>query len=568
MRKIVVSFLCLFALCASAQVDENVHFKGLVMDDEAYAQVPEQPMQLTRDYVSLPSNYSLQKYCPTPKSQGAYGTCTSWATAYAARTIVEAIRNNWTDRNVINRESYSPPFVYKQIKDAYDTNCQNGSAIGDALTLMKNKGVPKYYAFNPMCTDYIPTRLFTDAYNHRIEDFSKLFSIDASQSVKVQTVKKALYENCPVVIGMNCYSSFDLVKDVWSGAKDKYEGGHAMCVVAYDDQKYGGAFLLMNSWGTNWGLGGFGWVRYSDFASCTKYAYQVYVPKKATPTPVVDPTPMPKPATDSKPIISWLSAMSATSQKYVVRAGVNSKSKITEIIVLVNGTASRGINAVTNDGYEHIINQEVLLNPGKNTISIKARNASGSTHLVKEVTCILSNTNSLSGSMYVQLATGEKMNVLVNKQSTVPNYKVTQSYISGTRYRIYISNNEPAYVYVIASDLTNSVSRVFPPTDKISAALVYKSNNIALPDEKWYMEMDNIVGTDYLCVLYSKYELNIDDVISKIKSSNGTFVQRLTNVLGTKMAKSSEVTLESNSASFKALTSGTIVPIVLEITHK
>lgn len=568
MRKIVVSFLSLFALCASAQVDENVHFKGLIMDDETYAQAPEQPMQLTRDYVSLPSNYSLQKYCPTPKSQGDYGTCTSWATAYAARTIVEAIRNNWTDKNVINRESYSPPFIYKQIKDLDDANCQKGSVIGEALMLMKSKGVPKYSAFNPMCADYIPTKLFTDAYNHKIENFSRLFASDASQSVKVQTVKKALYENCPVVIGMDCYHSFNFVKDVWSGTKDKYEGGHAMCIVAYDDQKYGGAFLLMNSWGTNWGLGGFGWVRYSDFASCTRYAYQVYVPKKATPTPVVDPTPAPKPATDSKPTISWSSATSATSQKYVIRAGVNSKTKVTEIIVLVNGTTSRGINAVTNDGYEHVINQEVMLNPGKNTISIEAKNASGSTKIVKEVTCTLANTNSLSGSMYVQLATGEKMNVQVNKQSAVPNYKVAQSYISGTRYRIYISNNEPAYVYVIASDLTNSVSKVFPPTDKISAALVYKSNNIALPDEKWYMEMDNTVGTDYLCVLYSKYELNIDDVISKIKSSNGTFAQRLTNVLGTKIAKSSEVTLESNSASFKALTSGTIVPIVLEITHK
>jgi hypothetical protein len=50
-------------------------------------------------------------------------------------------------------------------------------------------------------------------------------------------------------------------------------GGHAMCVVGYDDRKYGGAFLIMNSWGPEWGQNGFAWIRYPEFNYFVREAY-------------------------------------------------------------------------------------------------------------------------------------------------------------------------------------------------------------------------------------------------------------------------------------------------------
>jgi hypothetical protein len=44
-------------------------------------------------------------------------------------------------------------------------------------------------------------------------------------------------------------------------------------VVGYDDKKYGGAFLIMNSWGPSWGNNGFAWVRYPDFRYFVREAY-------------------------------------------------------------------------------------------------------------------------------------------------------------------------------------------------------------------------------------------------------------------------------------------------------
>jgi hypothetical protein len=66
-------------------------------------------------------------------------------------------------------------------------------------------------------------------------------------------------------------------KEMWQPSGDDRSmqgcGGHAMCVCGYDDKKYGGSFLLMNSWGKEWGNNGFAWVRYGDFKDFVREAY-------------------------------------------------------------------------------------------------------------------------------------------------------------------------------------------------------------------------------------------------------------------------------------------------------
>ena len=176
--------------------------------------------------------------------------------------------------------------------------------------------------------------------------------------------------------------------------------------------------------------------------------------------------------------------------------------------------------------------------------------------------------NKLSGKMNIELATGENMeHHLVNGKWPV--YKTIGAYISGTRYRVYLSNNEPAYVYVIGSDLNNNVSKVFPQNDNISPALVYSYNSIALPGEEWYIEMDNTIGKDYLCVLYAGHELPINDIIKKIKQGAGSFTDKLTKVLAQNgLAPQSDIYYAENKISFVATTKGAVVPIIVEISHK
>jgi len=76
-------------------------------------------------------------------------------------------------------------------------------------------------------------------------------------------------------------------QDKWLPTQSDYAmrgfGGHAMCVIGYDDYKFQneyekpmGGFQIMNSWGPEWGKNGLAWVSYDDFAHFTKEAYAVY----------------------------------------------------------------------------------------------------------------------------------------------------------------------------------------------------------------------------------------------------------------------------------------------------
>lgn len=468
---LIVTAIILFGGITYAQ--EDTFMTGLLPDDGTYDLLERKKDLLTRDYTILPSRYSLLPYCPMVKSQSRYSTCTSWATAYAARTITEAVKYGWTNKEQITNEAFSPLFVYALIKDktySYDENCQQGTSIYKALQLMKDKGVPKFSSFDALCASYVNNSLFQEAKLFRIDDFFTLFSItcvDAGE--KIRKVKKALSEDCPVVIAMHIPQSFYSAHQTWSGqdVDPSRHGYHAMCVIGYDDTMQGGAFQIMNSWGTNWGENGFVWVKYNQFAKYVDQAYEIYVRKETI-------------RRDSEP----------------------------------------------------------------------------------------EKSNSLKGQIELKLSTGESMPGLLQAKEGLNSYKLTDSYISGTRYRIYVSNQQPAYVYIIGSDLTSSISKVFPPTEQISAALTYKSSNIAIPDERYYIEMDNTIGTDYMCVLYSKNALDINALIAKMTYVQGSFYTRVKAALGDKMIPREDMRCAKNNISFQAQSNQTVVPIIVEIPHR
>ncbi len=88
----------------------------------------------------------------------------------------------------------------------------------------------------------------------------------------INNTKKALIEGTPVSTGFFLPASFFNIKsDVWytkpdDSLSDWKHAGHAMLVVGYDDNKAGGAFRVMNSWGTGWGESGY--MRLSPTNSC------------------------------------------------------------------------------------------------------------------------------------------------------------------------------------------------------------------------------------------------------------------------------------------------------------
>lgn len=470
---------------------QEQHGLGSLVDDEAYISVPMNAERLTREYTYLPSRYSLRKYCPTPGNQGIYGTCVGWATAYAARTIVENINNEWTDEIKKNQETFSPIFIYAKIKPESDRNCREGTFIYKALELMKTVGVPKYNQFDTDCASYVPISLFSSAENYKIDEYYRLFDPEDFTWHKVDCTKKSISQNRPVIISLECYKSFSDANIRWNGSMDYYRGNHALCVVAYDDNKYGGAFLMMNSWGKSWGDSGFTWITYDDYKKYARYGYEMYVKKKPKPQPKQEPTPKPKPKQDPQPVP-----------------------------------------------------QPVKPTPEPQPVK----------------------DNVLAGSLKLRLSTGEELSASLVSNGSLPYYKIPQVCYSGNRYRMYISNDAPAYVYVLSSDLQNNVSLLFPQKG-ISPALLYKSNNIALPSEDTHITFGKVTGTDYLCILYSAKDIPIQTIMSKVKEGQGTFYEKVKYALADYIVPAEDAIYQSKQIAFKAKTDKTVIPIISEITH-
>lgn len=446
-----------FCLANSFAFGQNFS-KGLDFNDEAYAQVPVTATLTRGDFDHLPSSISLQKYAPTPGNQGQTGTCVAWSSAYHARTIAESIGLNRTDRTEIDQNTFSPSYIYNQIR--LQPGCDNGTYIHQALELMQQKGVPKFSLLRFDCTREISAGDDQNATDYRIEGFKSLFNQDSNN--KILPVKKSLSENKPVLIGMLCPESFFNAKDVWQPAQAEYGknfGGHAMVTIGYDDNKAGGSFLVMNSWGTSWGNQGFIWISYSDYNHFVKYAFEMIDGRRA-------------------------------------------------------------------------------------------------------------HTVALSGKLKFVKDDGSPMSASFDKATGI--YKMDQAYNSGTKFRMLISNNEPAYVYAFGSDLSKKSFQIFPHNTKVSPYLGYKGNNVAIPDEKHYVRMDDNAGKDYFCVLYSKEALDMNTIMSKVANAPGnSFSERLHWVLKDKLVPTNEVNYSEFDIQFNAkTTSKTVVQITVEFEHE
>ena len=229
----------------------------------------------------LPEYVSLLKYAPKRLNQGQQGSCVAWASAYAARTILESQRTGENPNSV----KFSPSFMYNQI--SLDKRTCQGSYIKLAMDNMMGVGAVPFRDFiydEKTCSTEPSRQLKAKAQAFKIKGFQRLTEEESRfASKEMLSIKQNLSKGSPVIIGMMVGGSFMQNmngKEVWEPTEDDYSqrgfGGHAMCVIGYDDSKDGGAFQIMNSWGETWGVDGIGWVRYSDFKAFNIESYGLY----------------------------------------------------------------------------------------------------------------------------------------------------------------------------------------------------------------------------------------------------------------------------------------------------
>ena len=233
----------------------------------------------------LPEAVSLLKFAPRRGDQGQQGSCVAWSSAYGAQTILVAAATH-QDPNSI---AFSPSYLYNQIRL---DGCQ-GSYVQRAMEAMqKNGGVAlSQYPYNDQDCEKEPSSSDVQVGRQNvIHGFTRL--TNENEAINIRAIKEHLAKDAPVVIGMMVGQSFMqnmMGQELWQPSDmDESQmgmGGHAMCVIGYNDRKFGGAFQIMNSWTPKWGNDGVAWIKYRDFQTYVREAYGIDpLPKRSNVT--------------------------------------------------------------------------------------------------------------------------------------------------------------------------------------------------------------------------------------------------------------------------------------------
>lgn len=471
---------------------------GLAFDDEAYEKTAKtEPLSRDVTVARLPNRVSLKAFAPTPGNQAQYNNCVGWSSSYAARSIIYNKAKKVTQTDQVNANAFSPAFTYRIISN--DNSCDIPTSIEHALRSMKDKGTVPKSAFDYNCPGAIPSHLYATAKKYRISDYSRLFFLKDTEKLKLLTVKNALSQGNPVIIGMKCTPSFEKAdgQEVWNRTEDidtKVFFGHAMCIVGYDNKKYGGAFEIMNSWGERWGKGGFIWVRYKDFVQFVKYAY------------------LPKGNRENSPIASSQKPKTKNPPRPKKTANANSTSRPAN-----NSQQSRPRPQATPSSQFGGMSSELL-------------------DLAGEVNLIMANGEAMPARLYGNV------------------YRTKNRYPAGTKFRIHVSSVKDAYIYVIGSDTDYKTTPLFPNAKAQNAKVNAGSAPLSIPNNRSYIQLDASSSLkDYLCVIYSEKALNLSLIRRKIEAAQGSFPARLQSAIGQQLISAKNLQYENGRIAFSAM---------------
>lgn len=276
MKLHIIIFFIFFPLLVNAQ--------GLVFDKEAFDKREE--LILTR--ATLPTSASLKHWTPALIYPQAMSDCVSHSFGMA-RTISMAKSLNISDRSEISLLLMSPWYMYYRLSATGDLKCDFGLNVERAADFVLQEGFvflaeveyPNYYPFSSsiLCKtasrSFYPPTLSEDNLEARKLVFDRIYALKSRDQIK-----QAIAQGMPVVVGLMIPKSFEKCSSstftLSQYDKDNLEYGHAMTVVGYNDYINNGSFEILNSWGDDWGQGGFTYVNYNDFISMAISAYACF----------------------------------------------------------------------------------------------------------------------------------------------------------------------------------------------------------------------------------------------------------------------------------------------------
>ena len=240
--------------------------------------------------LNLPTKVDLSPLMSPVLNQGQQGSCGAFSLAYAILSYQQKLVRGWSyfladGVTPDPTHLFSSAFLYNSVNGGGD----NGSTLTGNLAFEATSG-------NASLADmpYNPADFLTqpsagarqNALGFRITQYARI------DPKNVAAVKAQLAAGNAVYWAMLVDNNFQALTgmQVWKGPLQPGAGGHAMALAGYDDTL--NAFIIRNSWGTDWGNNGYGYI---DYAAFSQYAMDAFVLKVADLTNPNVPNPLPTP---------------------------------------------------------------------------------------------------------------------------------------------------------------------------------------------------------------------------------------------------------------------------------
>jgi C1A family cysteine protease len=207
---------------------------------------------------NLPTSIDARKsgFMPHVYDQGSLGSCT-------ANSIAAALE---FDRAKQGLEVWTPSrlFIYYYERLGEGTvNSDSGAMIRDGYKVINTTGYAKETTW-----PYVTGRFTMAPSEAAMAEAATNKSVQYQSVDQTETaIKTVLAQGYVISFGISVYASFE-GRDVAANGfvplphtSEKNLGGHAILLVGYDDNRK--VYIFRNSWGKDWGDGGYGYLPYA-----------------------------------------------------------------------------------------------------------------------------------------------------------------------------------------------------------------------------------------------------------------------------------------------------------------